>query len=152
MSSVISYQLSTIKHMITAGVLAKQADVPLYTVRHYTRIGLLRPSRNPMNGYKVYHPSDATKLRFIKSAKSLGFTLTEISQFLDEAEHGKSPCPKVREIILRHIEENRRKIKELKSLQRKMEKSLEGWSKLEDSMPNGDSVCHLIESVAEIEK
>jgi MerR family Zn(II)-responsive transcriptional regulator of zntA len=137
--------------MMTAGILAKQTDVPLYTVRHYTRIGLLRPSRHPGNGYKVYHPSDAAKLRFIKSAKALGFTLTEIAQFLDEAKHGKSPCPMVREIIVRHIAENRRKIKELQLLQKKMENSLKDWEQLEDSMPNGESVCHLIESVTEIE-
>ena len=134
--------------MITAGILAKQTKVPLFTVRHYTRIGLLRPSRNPANGYKVYQPSDATRLRFIKSAKALGFTLTEIAQFLDEAKHGKSPCPMVRDIIVRHIEENRRKIRELQQLQRKMEKSLKDWEDLEDSMPTGESVCHLIESVA----
>lgn len=137
---------------MTAGILAKESDVPLYTVRHYTRIGLLRPSRHPRNGYKVYQHSDATKLRFIKSAKALGFTLTEIAHILDKAKHGNSPCPMVREIIVHHIEENKRKIQELKSLQRKMEKSLNDWSNMKDSMPNGESVCHLIESVAEIEK
>jgi DNA-binding transcriptional MerR regulator len=138
--------------MMTAAILAKQTDVPLYTVRHYTRIGLLKPRRDPRNGYKVYEPSDTAKLRFIKSAKTLGFTLTEIAQFLDEAKQGKSPCPMVREIIVRHIEENRRKIKEFQMLQRKMEQSLKDWENLEDSMPNGESVCHLIESVAEIER
>jgi DNA-binding transcriptional MerR regulator len=136
--------------MMTAGVLAKKSDVPLFTVRHYTRIGLLRPSRDLSNGYKVYHTSDVTRLRFIKSAKALGFTLTEIAHILDEAKHGNSPCPMVRDIIVRHIEENRRKIKELQSLQKKMEKSLRDWENLEDSMPNGMSVCHLIESVGEI--
>ena len=138
--------------MMTAGILAKESDVPLYTVRHYTRIGLLRPARHPRNGYKVYQHSDATKLRFIKSTKALGFTLTEIAQILDEAKYGNSPCPMVREIIVHHIKENKRKIQELKLLQRKMEKSLHDWSDMEDSMPNGESVCHLIESVAEIEK
>ncbi len=49
--------------MITAGVLAKQSDVPLFTVRYYTRIGLLKPLRNSQNGYKIYQPSDETRLR-----------------------------------------------------------------------------------------
>ncbi|MEJ7698882.1 MAG: hypothetical protein WKF71_04440 [Pyrinomonadaceae bacterium] len=56
----------------------------------------------------------------------------------------------VREIIERRIEENRRKIKEMQRLQRKMENAVKNWSKMKDSMPNGDSVCHLIESVAEM--
>lgn len=136
--------------MITASVLAKKADVPIYTVRHYTKIGLLKPSRHPRNGYKVYQFSDATRLRFIMAAKDLGFTLAEIAQILDEAKHGHSPCPLVRDIVKLRIEENKRKIQELKQLQKKMETALNDWSKMEDSMPNGDLVCHLIESVAEM--
>ena len=130
--------------MITANVLAKKSEVSLYTVRHYTRIGLLKPSRNLRNGYKIYQPSDATRLRFIQAAKNLGFSLSEIADVLDEAKHGNSPCPMVREIVVRRIEENRRKIKEMQKLQRKMENALQDWSKMKNSMPDGDSVCHLI--------
>lgn len=136
--------------MMTAGVLAKQSDVSLFTVRHYTRIGLLKPSRNLQNGYKLYRASDRTRLRFIVAAKALGFTLQEISGILDEAKHGNSPCPMVRDIIQHRIEENRRKIEEMKKMQKKMENALKSWSKMENSMPDGDSVCHLIESVGEI--
>jgi DNA-binding transcriptional MerR regulator len=138
--------------MITASILAKETDVPIYTVRHYTRIGLLHPTRNSQNGYKVYKHSDTVRLRFILAAKDLGFTLTEINQILDEAEHGNSPCPMVRDIVTKRIEENRKKIKEMQRLQKKMELSLKDWEKMQNSMPNGDSVCHLIESVAENEK
>lgn len=135
--------------MLTAGILAKKTNLPIYTVRHYTRIGLLNPSKNSQNGYKLYQPSDAVRLKFIVAAKELGFTLAEISHILDKAEKGSSPCPSVRQIIVHHIEENKRKIKELQSLQKKMENALKDWNNLQDSMPNGDSVCHLIESVTE---
>ena len=137
--------------MMTATVLAKKSDVSLYTVRHYTRIGLLKPARNSQNNYKIYQPSDAVRVRFIKAAGNLGFSLSEIADVLDEAKHGKSPCPMVREIIVRRIEENRRKIKEMQRLQRKMENAVKDWSKMKNSMPDGDSVCHLIESVGDIE-
>lgn len=133
--------------MMTATVLARQSDVSLYTVRHYTRIGLLKPSRNTQNNYKLYQPSDAVRVRFIKAARNLGFSLSEIADILGEAKHGKSPCPMVREIIVRRIQENERKIKEMQKLQRKMESSMKDWSKMKNSIPNGDSVCHLIESV-----
>ncbi len=136
--------------MMTANVLAKKTDVPIYTVRHYTKIGLLKPARDPRNGYKVYQFSDATRLRFIMAAKDLGFTLGEISQILDEAKHGNSPCPLVREIVEARIAENKKKIREMQKLQKKMEKSLDNWAEMENAMPNGDSVCHLIESVAEM--
>ena len=136
--------------MLTASVLAKKSDVPIYTVRHYTKIGLLKPSRHPRNGYKVYDFSDTTRLRFILAAKDLGFTLGEIAQILDEAKHGNSPCPMVRDIVKARIDENKKKIREMQKLQKKMEKSLDDWAEMENSMPNGDSVCHLIESVAEM--
>ena len=137
--------------MMTATVLAKKSDVSLYTVRHYTRIGLLKPVRNSQNNYKIYQPSDAVRVRFIKAAGNLGFSLAEIADVLDEAKHGNSPCPMVREIIVKRIEENRRKIKEMQLLQRKMENALQDWSKMKNSMPDGDSVCHLIESVGDVE-
>ena len=136
--------------MLTASVLAKKSDVPIYTVRHYTKIGLLKPSRNPHNGYKVYQFSDTTRLRFILAAKDLGFTLAEIAQILDEAEHGNSPCPMVRDIVKQRIDENKQKIREMQKLQKKMETALDDWTEMENSMPDGDSVCNLIESVAEI--
>lgn len=136
--------------MITANTLAKTANVPIYTIRHYTNIGLLKPIRHPGNNYKVYQFSDTTRLRFILAAKNLGFTLTDISQILDEAQHGNSPCPLVRDIIKLRIEENQRKIKEMKQLQKKMQSAFGNWSKMQNSMPNGESVCHLIESVAEM--
>jgi DNA-binding transcriptional MerR regulator len=135
--------------MYTASILAKKTNLPIYTVRHYTRIGLLHPSRNRENNYKVYQPSDGVRLKFIVAAKNLGFTLAEINEILTKAEQGKSPCPSVRQIIDKHIRENKRKIKELQNLQKKMQNALENWQNLEDSMPTGDSVCHLIESVAQ---
>lgn len=138
--------------MFTANELAKKTDVPIFTIRHYTKIGLLKPLKNRQNGYKMYQVSDSTRLKFIIAAKNLGFTLHEISEILDKANHGNSPCPMVREIVQIRLEENKRKIRELKNLQKKMESALDDWSKMKDSTPNGESVCGLIESVAELKK
>jgi MerR family transcriptional regulator, Zn(II)-responsive regulator of zntA len=135
--------------MMTASVLAKRANVPLFTVRYYTRIGLLKPSRDLRNGYKVYRPADKDRLEFITSAKGLGFTLAEIEQILADAAHGDSPCPMVREIVERRVEENKARIKELKELQRRLESALKAWSSMADSEPDGHSVCRLIESFTE---
>ncbi|NNE68461.1 MAG: MerR family transcriptional regulator, partial [Pyrinomonadaceae bacterium] len=79
--------------MLTTSVLAKKADVPVFTVRHYTRIGLLIPIRRNRNGYKIYKESDISMLRFVANAKGLGFTLKEIAHILDMAKVGETPCP-----------------------------------------------------------
>lgn len=138
--------------MITASVLAKRTNVPVYTVRHYTRIGLLKPSRDLRNGYKLYKPSDRERLKFIASAKELGFTLSEIEEILDHAVHGDSPCPMVRDIVEKRVKENKAKIRELKRLQSRLEKAADVWKSMKDSEPDGHSVCRLIESFAEGEK
>src|SRR5690606_10463240 len=137
--------------MMTAAVLAKRTDTPIFTVRYYTRIGLLKPSRNLKNGYKVYKQSDKERLRFITSAKELGFTLAEIEEILDHAVHGESPCPMVREIVEKRIEENRRKLQEMRRLQKRLERAADVWKTMKDSEPDGHSVCRLIESFADAE-
>ncbi|MBX3245252.1 MAG: MerR family DNA-binding protein [Acidobacteria bacterium] len=137
--------------MITAAVLAKQTDTPIFTVRYYTRIGLLKPSRDIKNGYRVFKASDRNRLRFINSAKELGFTLAEIQEILDHAVHGDSPCPMVRDIVEKRINENKEKIRELKRLQKRLEDASKMWTMMEDTAPDGTSVCRLIESFSEAE-
>lgn len=138
--------------MTTVSEFAKQTGVSPFTIRHYTRIGLLKPARDPRNGYKAYRPGDAERLRFIVSAKELGFTLGEIEEILHHADDGDSPCPMVRDIIERRIEENRERIREMKRLQKRLVAATELWSAMPDSQPNGHSVCTLIESFAGAEK
>ncbi len=134
--------------MMTAAVLAKRTNVPLFTVRYYTRIGLLKPSRDLRNGYKIYKPSDRDRLKFIAAAKELGFTLAEIEEILDHAVHGDSPCPMVREIVEKRVVENREKIRQLRMLQKRLESVLNMWRSMKNADPNGHSICHLIESFA----
>ena len=135
--------------MITAAVLAKRTNTPIYTIRHYTRIGLLKPSRDLRNGYKIYKPDDKDRLKFINAAKDLGFTLAEIEEILDHAVHGDSPCPMVRDIVEKRIEENKKKIREMKRLQKRLESAAEMWKTMENAEPDGHSVCRLIESFAD---
>ena len=138
--------------MMTASVLARRANLPLFTVRYYTRIGLLKPSRDLRNGYKVYKASDTDRLRFISAAKDLGFTLSEIEEVLDHAAHDESPCPMVREIVEKRVKENKEKIRELKRLQRRLEGAVELWKTMKNSEPSGHSVCRLIESFAKADR
>jgi MerR family Zn(II)-responsive transcriptional regulator of zntA len=126
--------------------IGRRSGIPAHVVRYYTRFGLLKPSRNPRNGYKQYKDSDLSRLRFIQQAKTLGYTLGEIARIFQESSHGKSPCPMVRHIIGHRIEENRSRLKELAALQRRMEQALAEWSKLPDGVPDAKTVCYLIES------
>ena len=131
--------------------LAKTAGVSPDTVRYYSKIGMLKPKRNVENAYQVYGAKDARRLRFIRAAKSLGYTLANIRQIFADADRGESPCPRVRAVIERHIKETEERVADLTALHQKMEQALEVWQQMPDSHPNGESVCKLIESLGDIE-
>ncbi len=135
-------------YTLTVTDLANRSGATPHAVRYYTRMGLLRPTRNPDNGYRLYQHREVGWLRFIRQAKRLGYTLNEIREIMHDSDQGKSPCPRVREILLRRIDENRRQLEELMALQTRMEQALAQWAEMPDGVPDGHSVCHLIESFA----
>ena len=128
--------------------LAKQADIQPHVVRYYTQIGLLSPARDPANGYRDYRASDVYRVRFIRRAKWLGFTLKDVSAILGDADAGQSPCPEVRELVKVRSQQNRARLEELKRLQARVEEAVALWDTLPDRPPDHDSLCHLIDSVA----
>jgi len=68
---------------LTIGALARAAGVGVETVRFYERKGLLAPPPRTRSGYRQF-PSDAVaRLRFIRRAQGLGFTLEEIRELLE---------------------------------------------------------------------
>lgn len=133
--------------MLTVSGLSKLANVTTDSVRHYVRIGLLDPKRDPDNGYKIFEGDDIKKVKFIRRAKALGFTLSDISKILNHSKMGESACPAVRKIIEKHIQENKTKVQELVALQKRMEDALKKWQTMPDGEPDGHAICYLIESI-----
>ena len=67
---------------LTSGKLAKAAGINTETLRYYERRGLLPEPPRRDSGYRLYPPESVERLRFIKRAQSLGFTLEEIGRLL----------------------------------------------------------------------
>jgi Hg(II)-responsive transcriptional regulator len=67
---------------LTIGKLARAAEVGVDTVRFYERAGLLKKPPRSASGYRLYDTADAARLRFIRRAKALGFSLDEIVELL----------------------------------------------------------------------
>jgi DNA-binding transcriptional MerR regulator len=132
--------------MLTVNQLAIRSNAPAHVVRYYARIGLIRPTTQKENGYRLFTAQDATRLRFIRMAKLLGFTLSEIKQITQHADREESPCEDVRRIIQNRIQENQAKLNEMMKLQSRMELALEQWKLMPNGMPDSHSYCHLIES------
>jgi Zn(II)-responsive transcriptional regulator len=64
------------------GELARRAAVGIDTIRYYEREGLLPKAQRLPSGYRVYDQQDVRRLRFVRRAKALGFTLPEIRELL----------------------------------------------------------------------
>jgi len=137
--------------MLTVNELSKKARVTPDAIRHYVRVGLLSPTRHPGNGYKLFDDDDIKNVKFIRQAKALGFTLGDIRAIFVHSFDGRSPCPAVRGMIQQRINENRARLAELNRLQQRMDDALEIWRSMPDGEPNGDAICHLIESISSVE-
>ncbi len=101
---------------LTIGRLAEQADVGIDTVRFYERRGLLPEPARTLSGYRLYQPDMVNRLRFIRRAKSLGFSLDEIALLLRLQDAGGSKS-EVKKLTAHKLEEIETKIADLSKIQ-----------------------------------
>lgn len=99
----------------TIGRLAQSAGVNVDTVRFYERQGLLRPAPRTAGGYRVYGEDDAHRLRFIRRAKALGFSLEDIGELLRLTEDGHDRAA-VKAVAERRVADLERRIAELEKM------------------------------------
>lgn len=99
--------------MLNIGQAAKMTGVSAKMIRHYEAIGLVEASKRTDAGYRTYNDSDIHTLRFIKRARSLGFSLDLISQLLSLWQNRERASGDVKALALSHVAELERKITEL---------------------------------------
>ncbi len=126
--------------------VARAAGVSPEAVRFYARIGLLEPSRDRRNGYRTFSEWDVRVVRFTKSAQGLGFTLSEIKTLVRTAKDGATPCPMAREVIAQRVAQTDRELEAMVALRDRMVRAVARWRRKPDRLPDGDAICHLIES------
>ncbi len=106
---------------LTRGELAKQIGVNSATVRYYEKIGLLPEPPRSNAGYRIFSEESINRIRFIKQAQELGFSLKEIKELLDLRVTPKATTSDVRKRATEKIADIGDKIKRL----RRMKNSLE---------------------------
>jgi Hg(II)-responsive transcriptional regulator len=98
---------------MTIGKLAERAAVSIETIRFYERKGILKAPRRRSSGYREYKADDAIRIRFIKRAQELGFTLKEIAQLLSMNVGKGASCGQMFPKAQSKLEEIERKIQDL---------------------------------------
>lgn len=130
---------------MTIGAAAAAAGVSAKAVRLWESRGLLPPTDRTEGGYRVFTEDDLAILQFIRQAKALGLTLTEIKDILELERHGTAPCDQVIQTVNTHIAQIDRTTRELRHLRRSLVNARriakDGQSRGEEAV-----VCRIIET------
>ena len=101
---------------LTTAEVAKQGGVNLETIRYYERRGLLpKPPRTP-SGYRTFGADAVRRLRFIKHAQELGFSLKEIKELLALRVDARTSCADVRRRTEAKIADIEQKLRALRAM------------------------------------
>jgi len=109
-----------IMHTMTVGQVAREVGIGVETIRFYEREGLLEQPARRQSGYRQFEPDAIARLRFIKQAQRLGFTLREVRDLLALKLDPSAKRSQLRERALAKVADIDQRISDLK----RMKKSL----------------------------
>jgi len=124
------------------GEMAKQAGLPVETVRYYEKIGLLPAPERDASGYRSYQDRHLDRLRFIRRCRNLDMTQDEIRELIRLAEQPEADCSEVDALLARHLDHVRERLRELTSLEATLEQ-------LQQACSNGRTVreCGILDGL-----
>ncbi|MCW8908870.1 MAG: helix-turn-helix domain-containing protein [Sedimenticola sp.] len=112
----------------TIGKLAKQTGLGVETLRYYERRGLIEPQSRTGSGYRLYDDDAGRRLRFIRRAQSLGFSLDQVAELLSLSDRPEKSAAEVKQLA-------REKIADIESRIHDLERMKSALSVLEDQCP-----------------
>ncbi len=110
--------LATTHAPVTRGTLAKRFGCHLETLRYYEKIGLIPPPSRTAGGHRLYKIDDQRRLRFILRGRELGFSIAELRGLLSLVDSHDYTCGDIFDLTIDHLASIRRKISDLKRLER----------------------------------
>ena len=126
----------------TISQLAKSADIPTTTVRYYERIGLVEPEDRSHGNYRLYSDESLRKVKFIRAAQAIGFTLDDVKALLSDDSGGTPQCGNVQGLIEDRLTDIEERLKDLRHVRRVLKLALEKCQKQKKS-----DCCHVVEGL-----
>lgn len=102
------------------GEISKELDLSVDTLRYYEKIGLLPPVTRNETRIRMYTDKDISRLRFIRRAQTMKFSLTEIGQLLQFREDPIGAKPLVRQMALKKLSAIEKQIEDLQTLRNEL--------------------------------
>jgi len=127
------------------GELADDVSITTEAVRYYEKVGLLAAPTRTASGYRDYNHQALERLRFIRTAQTVGFTLGEIGEILDLRDNGQTPCDHVRQLIAKHAANLQQRIEDLQAMQTDLHRLAAVAAAPQTSATA--THCHILESV-----
>jgi DNA-binding transcriptional MerR regulator len=124
--------------------LGRLTGVSTDTLRHYEKKGVLPRAARSANGYRAYPRSAVERVRLIRRALSLGFTLDELAEVLSARDRGGVPCRRVKALAESKLETLSRRIVELETMREELTRLLADWEVRLSAAPAG-SKSYLLE-------
>ena len=125
------------RETLRSGALARLAGVSPDTLRHYELKGLLPKTRRSANGYREYSAEALGRVRLIRRALSLGFTLEELARILKTRDAGGAPCREVRALAAAKLTALEERVAELRAACDRIRRVVDHWDTMLDQTPEG---------------
>lgn len=117
--------------------LARMAGVSTDTLRYYERLRLLPAAPRSASGYRLFPAQALNRVRLIRGALAIGFSVRELVAIFAERDRGGAPCHWVRELAREKLATVENSLRELQVWRRELKKTLAGWDRLLGKTPRG---------------
>lgn len=132
---------------LRSGELARLAGVSPDALRHYERLKLLAAPRRSAGNYRLYSPETVERVRLIRRALALGFSLPELASILNVRDRGGAPCHEVKRLLEQKLVQLEERLVELAALRDHVRAVLKDWDGRLTQTPAGQR-ARLLENLA----
>ncbi len=132
--------------LLFIGSIASQIGVSVDTVRHYERKGLLPDVTRDASGYRRYPAGTIDRIRVVRAALAVGFTLDELARIFRQRASGKPPCGHVLDLAIRKLAELDARIAAMNAVRAVLAETTTSWKERIETTPDG-GFAHLLESL-----
>lgn len=134
--------------LLQIGELASRLALNPRTIRFYESVGILPEPARSRGGFRLYRDEDEERLRFVRAAQRLGFSLGEIREVIGFRDRGEAPCRYVAGVIEARLAEIDERLRELRTLEREL-RALRARMRAGGTAERDAPYCHYIETAAD---